>query len=459
MATTFAGTGRTAAGPPRAVPAGGVRARPEAVLAAIAAGTLAVLVLWWVNTPAVAGLDGWLTEAGRVTGLLAGYAIAVLLALMARVPALERGVGSDKLARWHSMGGRYVVGLAVAHALLITWGYAVTEGTDVVSETVTLNLTYPDMLKATVALLLLVGVGVVSARAVRPRMRYETWFHLHFYTYLAAWLAFGHQLATGEEFIGSAPVRAAWYALYLSVAALLLWYRFLTPVRQAFRHRLRVARITPEAPGVVSVHVTGRNLDRLRAEPGQFFRWRFLTRDLWWSPNPYSLSAPPTGDGLRITVKDLGDQSRRIARLRPGTRVVAEGPYGAFTASRRRRRKVLLVAGGVGITPVRALFESIPAAPGDLTLLYRARTADDLVFRAELEEIAARRGAVMHSCLGPRSGIGDAFAPARLRGLVPDLPGHEVYVCGPAGLTAEVVSALRAAGVPKRHIHHEAFEF
>src|SRR5689334_20686146 len=135
--------------------------------------------MWWANTPSVAGFDGWLTNAGRITGLLAGYAFAVLLALMARVPALERGVGSDRLARWHAMGGRYTVGLAVAHTLLIIWGYAVTGQTGVVDQTVTLVLSYPDMLKATVAVLLLVGVGIVSAKAVRPRMRYETWFYLH----------------------------------------------------------------------------------------------------------------------------------------------------------------------------------------------------------------------------------------------------------------------------------------
>ncbi|MEV7009704.1 ferredoxin reductase family protein [Streptosporangium sp. NPDC051022] len=462
----------------RDVPRGGTRARPAAVLPVIAAGGLAVLGLWWVNTADVSGPDGWLIGAGRITGLLAGYAIAVLLALMARVPALERGIGADKLARWHSMGGRYVVGLAVAHTLLTIWGYAVADATDVVSETVTLNLSYPDVLQATVAVLLLVGVGVVSARAVRPRLRYETWFHLHFYTYLAAWLAFGHQLSTGNEFVGAQAARVAWYALYLGVAAVLVWYRFLTPVRRALRHRLRVSHVVHEGPGVVSVHISGRRLDELGAEPGQFFRWRFLTQSLWWSPNPYSLSAVPRPGELRITVKDLGDQSRLLADLRPGTRVVAEGPYGAFTSGasgrrgerRRERRgerrgerhagrKVLLIAGGVGITPLRALFESIPAAPGDLTLLYRARSAEDLVFRTELEAISARRGAALHYLVGPRSRIGDPFTPGALTGLVPGLPGHEVYVCGPAGMTRDVVSALRAAGVPKRRVHHESFEF
>ncbi|GGK68953.1 ferric reductase [Sphaerisporangium melleum] len=457
--TTIHAERPTAPGRHQAVPPGGARAHPVAVLAVIGAGALAVLGLWWANTPAVTGLGDALTGAGRITGLLAGYAIVVLLALMARVPALERGVGSDRLARWHAMGGRYTVGLAVAHTLLIIWGYAVTDATGLVDETITLNLSYPDVLKATVAVLLLVGVGVISARAVRPRLRYETWFHLHFYTYLAAYLAFGHQLATGAEFQDARLAQAAWYGLYLGVAGLLLWYRFLTPVRQSLKHRLRVAQVVHEGPGIFSVYVTGRRLDRLRAEPGQFFRWRFLNRHLWWSANPYSLSAAPRHDVLRITVKDLGDHSREITRLRPGTRVIAEGPYGAFTPARRKGHKVLLIAGGVGITPLRALFEAIPAAPGDLTLLYRASNPDDLAFRAELEQIAAQRGAALHYSVGPRAEIGEPFTPEVLSGLVPQLPRHDVYVCGPDGMTRDVIAALRAAGVHRRRIHHESFEF
>src|SRR6266702_7264712 len=115
----------------------------------------------------------------------------------------------------------------------------------------------------------------------------------------------------------------------------------------------------------------GRHVEELNAEAGQFFRWRFLARGLWWASSPYSLSAPPRRDRLRITVKAAGDHSHALRRLKPGTRVIAEGPYGAMTGAARSRSKVLLIAGGVGITPLRALLESLPAAPGDLTLIYR----------------------------------------------------------------------------------------
>jgi predicted ferric reductase len=435
-----------------------LQAKPEHVLAVIWSGALAVVALWWQDTPAVHGPGDWLTNAGRILGLLAGYGVVVLVALMARLPPLERGVGADRLARWHAMGGRYVVSLVVSHALLIIWGYAVSDHTNVVRQTGTLLTSYPDVPMATVGAFLLLGVGLVSMRGARRRMRYETWYYLHFYTYLAIALAFSHQFAVGAEFVSSLPARTVWSAMYLIVAGLVVWYRIATPVRQALRHRLRVAGLHGEAPGVVSVYIGGARLHELSAEPGQFFRWRFLTRDLWWSSHPYSLSARPRPELLRITVKNLGDHSGSLGRLRPGTRVIAEGPYGAFTAgSRQARRKVLLLAGGVGITPLRTMFETLP---GEVTLVYRASDPRDIVFRQELDAIAAARGATVHYLIGARARLGrDPLSAQQLQALVPGLHTRDVYLCGPAGMTETAVAALRAAGVPRRRIHHESFEF
>jgi predicted ferric reductase len=432
------------------------RVSPNIVLATIGLGVIAVIVLWWQTTPAVSGLGGWLTGAGEILGLLAGYGVVVLVALMARLPPLERGVGADRLARWHAMGGRYIVSLVVAHGLLILWGYAAEAHHNVVSETGILLTEYPDVLMATVAGFLLLGVGIVSMRAARRRMRYETWYYLHLYTYLAIALAFSHQFAVGASFINSLAARFWWSAMYLIVAALVLWYRLVVPVLAFYRHGFKVIGVKAEGPGVISVYIGGSHLEELAAEPGQFFRWRFFTRSLWWSSHPYSLSAAPGKGILRITVKDLGDHSEALAALRPGTRVMAEGPFGAFT-SQGSDRGVLLLAGGVGITPLRAMFSTLP---GPVTLIYRATSERDIVFREELDAIAAARGATVHYLVGSRAQLGgDPLSPRMLRSLVPGLQRHDVYVCGPDGMTSAAVEALQAAGVPKRHIHFESFQF
>jgi ferredoxin-NADP reductase len=244
--------------------------------------------------------------------------------------------------------------------------------------------------------------------------------------------------------------------MYLTVAVLVLWYRVAVPLRAMRRHRFTVTGIKPEGPGVISVYIGGSHLQELNAEPGQYFRWRFLTRSLWWTSHPYSLSAAPGQDLLRITVTDLGDHSQALSRLRPGTRVLAEGPYGAFTPA-ASGRGVLLLAGGVGITPLRAIFATLP---GTVTLIYRASQEADVVFRDEIDAIAAARGATVHYVIGSRAELGrDPLTPRVLASLVPGLDQQEAYVCGPAGMTAAAVRALRAAGVPRSRIHFESFEF
>ena len=101
---------------------------------------------------------------------------------------------------------------------------------------------------------------------------------------------------------------------------------------------------------------------RLPARAGQFFVWRFLSGAGWTRGHPYSLSAAPDGRGLRISVKTLGDGSADLHRLRPGARVLLEGPFGRLSARARTRRKVALIGAGVGVTPLRALAEEVMKA-------------------------------------------------------------------------------------------------
>ncbi|TJZ56126.1 ferric reductase [Streptomyces piniterrae] len=426
-------------------------------MSGLAGGAVPVVGLWLVQAEPSVRLDAVFATAAHLGGLLAGYGILVMLLLMARVPAIEHGVGADLLARWHARGGRCVLSLCLAHTVLALCAYAAHTGIDLLSAAIDL-MGYPGLVAATAGLALLAGVGVTSARAVRRRVRHETWRAVHLLTYSGAGLAFAHQLA-GPDLVGGPLAAWLWTMLHTTVGVLLVWYRLVVPVRQALRHSLRVIEVRSESPDVVSVVMQGLALDALRAEPGQFFRWRFLDRRLWRTSLPFSLSAPVRGDTLRITVKACGDHTRRIRRLRPGVRVLATGPFGALTAHRRTRRKVLLLAGGVGITPMRTLFETLPGDPGDLTLLYRAGSADQLVLRQELEAIAGERGAALHFLLGPSDGPFDPLAPRALRNLVPDLHEHDVYLCGPPGMSRAAVTALARAGVPSSRIHTEQFTF
>lgn len=452
MSTTLDRSAAPAARPP--LPARRPALRPNHLAAVVYGGVAVVLLLWLRAADRSGSLGARVTDVGRLAGLLGSYSVVVLVVLMARVPAVERGTGADRLARWHARGGRWTVLLLAAHALLITWGYALTARSGVAGQAWTLVTRYPDVLAATVALVLFLGVGAVSVRAARRRMAYETWYWLHFYTYLATALAFAHAFATGSAFVNDRAARVLWSLLYAGAAAAVLW-RFVAPVVVAVRHDVRVAAVRRETPGVVSLELSGRHLERLGARPGQFFRVRVLDRQGWWQSHPYSLSALPTPDRLRVTVKALGDESGRLAGLRRGTRVSLEGPYGALTADCRARPKVLLLAGGIGITPLRALFEELT---GDVVLVHRATLRRDLTLRDEVERLAQAPGRAVFHVVGARGGPRDVTHAVGLRALVPDVAERDVYLCGPAGFMAAAERALREVGVPARHIHLEAFE-
>jgi predicted ferric reductase len=434
--------------------------REALVLAAIAAFAIAVVSLWWADTRgrSLHTFGDRLTAAGRISGLVGTYLVLVQVVLMARLPWLDRWIGTDRLAAWHRSNGQYTIGMLVAHTVLITWGYSGQDRTSLVHEATKLLRSYPDVLAATVALGVLIAVGITSARVARRHLRYETWYFIHLYTYLAIALSFSHQLATGNEFITHPASRALWVTLYLLTFGLLLVYRVTVPIRDAFRYQLRVASIQPESPDSVSVYVTGRDLERMGAEAGQFFRWRFLDRTSWWEAHPFSLSAAPNPRSLRITAKGVGDHSQALRHVRPGTRVMAEGPYGNLTTRRRTRRRVLLIAGGVGITPLRALVEALPAAPGDITLLYRASTERELLFRTELDELARARGIEVRYLLGRRDKRPSPLSAQHLRQHVPDVADRDIYLCGPPGMMNVATRSLRSLKVRRSQIHRERFE-
>jgi len=433
-----------------------------ALLWAAVIGNAGVVVWLWLRDGGVTRVHGsadLFTSLGRVTGLLAVYLALVQILLLARLPPVERLVGFDRLTVWHRRNGKVCISLVVAHTALITIGYAGSDQVSIPHEFSRLLSSYPGMVTATIGTALMIGVVISSLVIVRSRLPYEAWYFVHLSIYAGIALSYLHQLPTGNEFTTHVYQADYWIALYVFTLVLLVSFRVARPAWRAFKYRLRVADVTSEAPGVVSLRITGRNLDRLKARAGQFMLWRFFSRGTWWQAHPFSLSAAPDGCSLRLTVKDVGGFTHGVRHIAPGTAVLAEGPFGTFTESRRSRPRVALIAGGIGITPIRALFEELAAGPGELALIYRALGVDDFVFRNELTEIAARRGAEIHFIAGDHRDEGglDLLSSTHLLDLVPDLAEREVFLCGPPAMMSATEASLKGAGVPDNQIHTERF--
>lgn len=466
------GRGDAPAGPARLLrPPTRRRWWADAVGLVVWASLLVVVVLWerggGIQDLAAGGATS-LTSLGRLTGLVAADLLLLQVLGMARIPWAERAVGQDRLTRWHRWAGFTSFHLMVAHIVLITLGYAGTAQVGLLTELWSLVTTAPGMLLATAGTVALVAVVVTSVRAARRRMRYESWHLVHLYAYLGAFLALPHQLWTGAELVSSPFAAAYWWTLWILAAGAVVVFRLGVPAWLSWRHRLTVAGTRAEAPGVVSVDVRGRRLDTLAVGAGQYFVWRFRTGRGWTRGHPLSLSAAPTTAGLRLTIGTAGDDGARLAALRPGTRVLVEGPYGRLTADVRVRPRMAVIGAGVGMAPLLALLDeqdrrrTDDAAP---VVVSRITSAADRVHGDELRRLAAS-GAPVWELVGPRSRAGTPWLPAEhghlagpdaLRRMIPDLPHRDVFVCGPDAWAAAVVRDLREAGAAPEAVHLESF--
>ena len=320
---------------------GGIAAGPPGSLLvwAVVLGNAAVIVWLWVHggNLTLRSSGDVLTSIARITGLLSAYLALIQVILLARVPALERLVGFDRLTVWHRWNGHACLDLVLAHVVFSVWGYALLDKYPVPKEISTMlgGGIYPGMITATVGTVLLhrgrrdVDRDREAAAALRVVVR----------------RAPARVRRDRARLVPPDPDRQRARARHdrgrLLARAL---RRHDRPARRVPRPRAgrrapcatgcASPRSSRKAPGVVSLRITGRRLERLNARAGQFFLWRFLTRGRWWTAHPFSLSAAPDGRSLRITVKALGDHTAP-ARGDPGRH------------ARRRRGAVRRLHGGV----------------------------------------------------------------------------------------------------------------
>jgi predicted ferric reductase len=446
------------------------------ILMVIAWASVAAAVALWLSDGGAAAISSpasAFTAAGIVSGLAGMDLVLLMLLLAARIPFVDRTIGHDRALEFHRKLGKPSLYLLLAHGFLIAVGYGMAEGLDPVSESIALWVLVPDMWLAFVSMGLFLTVVISSLVAVRRRFPYEFWYAVHLLTYAAVGTSLPHQFSVGGLFAEGTWERWYWLAICTATGGALLYFRVLQPLVATSRHGLTVSRVERIAAGVVSIEMTGRRLEQLAGTGGRFFVWRFLAPGLWWHSHPFSLSAEPLvwgpdGEGrLRITVRNLGRGSARLARLRPGTKVMVEGPYGVFSTGARTRDKVVMIGAGIGITPLRALLESTPFAPGDATIVLRGHTEQELYLGNEIIDICRQRGVRLFHATGPRARWdstswlpGDAVRSGyRLASYAPDLAASDVYICGPSAWATNVIADARAAGVRPEQIHHERFDW
>jgi predicted ferric reductase len=406
-----------------------------------------------------------LQSVSRLTALIGTDLLLIHTLLVARVPWLDKLYGHDKVTIAHKKLGKPILYIISAHFLASLIQFAILDKKSVVAELWSLITTVPDMWSATLGLVLMIAVVVSSINAARKKLSYETWYVIHLFAYLSILVAVPHQFSTGSDIAGKPLQTLFWVSLYLFVAFNVVWYRFLAPLTMNLRLGLRVSSIVRESSDAVSVYLSGRGIERLGGQSGQFYMLRIMNGDNWDKPHPFSISAAPNNRFIRFTIGDRGDFTSGLPDLKIGTRVFLEGPYGVFTEERRTREKVTLICAGVGAPPIRALAESMAARPGDITIIYRVRSYEDAALLSEIEQVARHRGFRLHVLAGKRGSanswlpghLNDAPDHARLLEMNPHISESDVYICGPGPWTHAVEKSLSRVGTPANQIHAEEF--
>lgn len=428
----------------------------EVVAVLAIAGGLGVVALWWPSAIATPDVPTLATAVAELAGMIASYLVCIQLLLIARVPWLERAIGLDRLVGWHKVVGTSTLFLVLAHVSFMVLSQWVGGASGPVAGYLQLFRLYPDMLTATIGTAVILLAGLLSARALRAVLPYEIWYWTHVTTYVAIFLTFLHQVSAGPVFVGHPLPRELWWAMYLTTAACIVYWRGLVPLLRFGEHRFTVVAVVPESPRMTSVWIRSQRPELLRVRAGQFMLIRFLAWGHLLTAHPYSISNVPADGLIRITVAELGDHSGRLRQLRPGVKVLLEGPFGGFIG-RRRRGAVLLVAGGAGIGPIRGLAEEFARMGRSVVVVYRASRADDLALSGELAQIP---GVYLIPLVGRRAELGyDPLDAESLAYYVPDVVHREAFVCGPPAMIEKTADSLRALGVPGSRLHFEELSF
>ena len=397
-----------------------------------------------------AAVLNWL---GRLTGIAGLTCLLLAAALIIRVPGFDRLFGG-LISLWkihHRLGAASLL-LLLAHPLLLAFAAADVSLAAAVDTLFPPGGSLPAWFGWGALIVMMVFLAPSFAFFGQPD--YQRWKWVHRLSGAALLLALAHTLMVGRTLPPPTDV-LLWLGLTaLAIAALA--YRLVFS-RHLGRRRYRVAGLAHPANNVVELSLA-REDRPLRYRAGQFVYLTPYDENLaagYAEEHPYTLSSSPTEKELRLAIKDLGDSSRALQNVTPGSLMRVEGPYGDFFPERFGRE--LWIAGGIGITPflARARHPAATGATADIVLVFCVQDEPRALYREEFEALARASESfafVLHFFY--REGtLNTAF----LQRHCPDFAERDAYICGPLPLIALAKRLLLSGGSRSERIFTEEF--
>lgn len=386
-----------------------------------------------------------LSGMGVLTGWLGCGALAASLVLMVREPAIASCLGGlDRMYRWHHYLGMLGYVLLLSHPLFLA-GQALPAYPQSAWQVISPGYqTWSGMLGWGGLLGLMLGLGATFT----TRLRYNVWRPLHASLSVGVLLGIGHVLLIGG-------LSAAAWVLIVPILAALAW-RMVRVDRGQGARPYEVSSAACLSDDIVEVSL--RPLAQaLTAAPGQFVMAAFFEGPHYrgcGEYHPYTISGATPDGGLRLTIKALGDCTRKLQSLPTGVAARIQGPFGEFFASRSASPE-LWIAGGIGVTPFLAQLRlGEVTQPTEFIYVYRA--AKDACYLSEMEEYAATHPLLHFQALVSQNELAPLYA---MLTKISDLPARQAYLCGPQPFVAAISAWLAQHGMQEQSIHFEKFEF
>jgi predicted ferric reductase len=399
-----------------------------------------------------------IAEMGVNCAVVAFTILALQFVISARLRWVEAPFGLDVLLRFHRAMAIVAMVLLCIHPLLV----ASDEGWGLLTSW---RVHWP-LWAGRLALLFLFALVAMAIFRRVLRLRYETWRQLHTaVAFLLLGLAFLHSLALGNDFEGKVP-RIVWGALLLIAWSAWFYGRLARPWFSA-RNSYWVVSIAPETPQVWTLTLEPRVNRRLHYAPGQFQFLRLHGNSVLAEEHPFSIASSPSPDGLiSLTIKEIGDFTSTVGRIKPGDLATIHGPFGRFShVFHSIDDDLVFVAAGIGITPLMSMLRYLRDRRDSrrVLLLYANSSAADIVFRSELESIESGGFPALETIHILSRPPDDWVGPIgrldieSLGSLCGGFAGKAFFICCPPIMTSGLIRGLRNAGVGPGRIHADYF--
>ena len=412
------------------------------------------------------GEPGSSLELPVVLGLVAVSAIIGTVVVSSRLRSLTSGLGMEQILAVHRWLGLVVLGLVLAHVAAV-----VIPNPSRIKHLDLLHAS-PGMRAATIATIALVLLAVTALLRRRLRLPYLVWRILHVVLSAAAVAGGAVHVLLLNNLLQVDGMRIWFAAITASLIVVLLLRWGLRPLlagRAGFRVR-EVRRESADVSTLVLTPTRGRLFARRRPldfAPGQF-AWLRLRRWGLFTDHPFTIASGTRTDGtVEFTVRHRGDYTRTLGRLSPGARVFLDGPHGSFSVDHTRATGLVLLAGGVGITPMMSMLRTLADRDDRRPhrLLVSGSSPDDLLFTDELEDLQERiHLTVVPTLTRPDPGWTGTTGRIDATMLATVLPGPfrrnqlDYFLCGSAPFVSGVATALDEIGIPRQRVHTEQFD-